>query len=97
MLGFCVGVVGLSLTDFEALTPGECDAVCGAYHNASDVRERAAWERTRMTAYSAASPYLKHKTSPQKFLPLPWDNARRTEVQHDNHAAIAELAALCGQ
>lgn len=100
-----MGVVGLSLSDFMALTPKECDAVCDAYHAARDAAEHSAWERARIGAYSSVSPYFGKgkKMSPQKFLPLPWDHekgergkGREERSGHDNKAAIAQLAALCG-
>lgn len=104
-LGFCVGVVGLSLGDFMVLTPAECDAVCKAYNDRVEREGRMAWERSRVMAYASVSPYFGkgRRLSPQKFLPLPWDGARRSansvgsDLSGDgNRAAIARLAGLCG-
>lgn len=78
LLGWCVGVVGLSLADFLLLTPREAEAVCSAHREAEEMRDRGAWERSRLVAYSAVSPYLGKKgaKSPEKWLPLPWDRKR---------------------
>lgn len=82
-----------------ALTPGECNAVCEAFNEAQEQRERSAWEQTRIAAYSSVSPWMKHKGNPAKFLPLPWDGKRKvgttknTDNAH-NLAALAELATI---
>lgn len=96
-----MGVVGLSLSDFMALTPRECNAVCEAYHEDREQRERSAWEQTRIAAYSSVSPWMKHKGNPAKFLPLPWDGKKgRIEKEKGrtdsvrNMNALAELASL---
>lgn len=108
LLGWCVGVVGLSLADFLLLTPCEAEAVCSAHREAEEMRDRGAWERSRLVAYSAVSPYLGKKgaKSPEKWLPLPWDknslsprpSPRRGEqdTHRENMKAIALLKRLNG-
>lgn len=80
------------------MTPAEVGAVCKAFHDAEDQRDRGAWERSRIMAYSNVSPYFGKgkKMKPQQFLPLPWDkeDIRKRAGKHDNRAAIQQLARL---
>lgn len=71
MMGFCVGVVGISLGDFEAMTMPECEAVCAAYNDDQDTCRRDAWERMRLLATIATQPHSKKKLTPHGFMPLP--------------------------
>lgn len=100
MLGWCLGVVGVSLNDFTLMTPKEAEAVCRAYRDADEQREHEAWERSRIVAYSSVSPYFgKNKQmSPHNFLPFPWDReaGKRPKSEEGNRKSIEMLAALAG-
>lgn len=60
---------GLSVHDFDNLTPEEFNAIA----DAAQFRERAAWERARVVAAIIVQPHLRRRVSPQNLLPLPWD------------------------
>lgn len=98
-MGFCVGVVGLPLADFEMLTLPECEAVCAAYNEAHDADRRDAWERMRLMAAISVQPHVKKRLSPGSLLPLPWDKERkpqRKNTHEENQRNIARLKAMQG-
>ena len=81
----------MRLDDFERMTPDEFSAVCEAHAKTreADSREsweahaktreadsRESWEQTRALAYTLSGPYMKHKTTVQRFWPLPWDEKK---------------------
>lgn len=80
------------------MTPREAEAVCKAYREAEDTRERGAWERARLEAWASVSPYLGKggPKSPKKWLPFPWEKSNYGENpgKHDNKAALALLKKL---
>lgn len=72
-MGVAVGCIGLSLSDFCALTPSEFSATHQKWLEAQDLRERRAWERTRMLATCAVQPYSKKKLKTTDLMVFPWD------------------------
>lgn len=77
LLGLGVGC-GLSVGDFERLTPEEFNAVV----NAGQLREREAWERARTMATIIVQPHVRKRLQPRKLLPLPWDKAKEKRAPH---------------
>lgn len=73
-----MGELGLSLTDFDRLTPDEFGHVWRRHMHAVEQRERSAWERTRTACICALMPYSTRALDPRKVLPLPWDKADDT-------------------
>lgn len=63
----------MSLDDFCALTPGELEAVAGAWSLEQQRQDRGAWERARTVAYIAIQPHITSRLTPRQLLPLPWD------------------------
>ena len=74
MLGYGMGVCGLSFADFCMLTPREFEAVCDAVNEHDDGEQRAAWERARIIGALSVSPWSKGNVELRKVLPLPWDS-----------------------
>lgn len=70
---------GISLDDFDRLTPTEWDAVAVETANMEQRREQLAWQRARMTAYAAVSPYTRQPA--HILFPLPWDKTA-TNIDH---------------
>ena len=44
---------------------------------AIELRERPAWDRARMVAYYAISPYLKNARKINEVIPMPWDKKKQ--------------------
>lgn len=76
-----MGNAGLSLDDFDRLTPAELGAVLERYFARAAREARVAWERTRLLASISISPYIKGTPDPRKILPLPWDNENPENVE----------------
>lgn len=69
-----MGSMGMSLADFERLSPREFDAACKAYGERQEAEARGSWERMRRLAYMVIQPHVKKCPPPEKLCPLPWDN-----------------------
>ncbi len=77
MLGHAIGVLGMSVSDFESLTPEEFTATCRAWSNYQEDMLHGDWERMRMLATITVQPHVKGKMTPQKLLPLPWESPKK--------------------
>lgn len=84
MLGFALGCIHLSYDDFCRLTPDEFNSVCKVYLDQEQSQYKDSWERMRMLACITIQPHVKNKLTPQKLLPLSWDNKkpRKTKAEH---------------
>lgn len=80
MLGYGLGVCGLSFEDFGLLTPSEFQAIAAARHRYDDDREREAWERARIVGVMSVSPWSGKSVDPKRVLPLPWDQRREAQA-----------------
>lgn len=90
--------------DFRLMTPDEFRAVCKAWSEGQENRERGRWERMRLLASIVIQPHVKRRITPERLLPLPWDKEKKndklkmkSEKSHSDDAALRELAALCGR
>ena len=72
MLGWAVGVVGMSVEDFELMDFDDFWEVSKAYREAEKEAMQGEWNRMRLLATYVVMPYSKGIT-PEKLLPLPWD------------------------
>lgn len=77
LLGFALGCVGMSLSDFCGLTPEEFECVCDAYHRQREADYRDGWKRMRMLATVCIQPHVKKRISARELLPFSWDKAGR--------------------
>ena len=75
-MGVAVGCIGLSLDDFSNCDYDEFEAICKAWREMTEGKNREAWERTRITAAICIQPHCKKKITPKQLLPLPWDKKR---------------------
>lgn len=71
-----MGCVGLSLSDFERLTPEEFRSVCKSYAEHEESETRDAWTRMRMLACITIQPHVRQGMTPERLLPLPWDKPK---------------------
>ena len=71
-----MGCLGLSLSDFAALTPDEFRAAADAWRLRREADAEGAWERMRLLAAITIQPHVKKRLTPQQLLPLPWDKPR---------------------
>lgn len=68
-----VGEIGMSLDDFDRLTPAEFEAIFRRWASGQERAERAGWEQTRAQVMAALAPYTDRRLTPHEVLPLPWD------------------------
>ena len=73
LVGIALGVLGMSLEDFDRLTPAEFNAVYDKWSKGEESRRKEEWERARLVATILVSPHVKNKVTPQRLMPLPWD------------------------
>ena len=76
MLGYALGVIGLSYDDFCRLDFEEFDAICRACHSSRESVYREDWERIRLLAAITIQPHLKKKITPQALIPDTWDKQK---------------------
>jgi len=77
-VGLALGSVGMSLADFDALTPEEFAEVYGAWER-SHLREP--WEQVRFLACSNLQPWSKKSLKVTDVCRFSWDNERQ-QAQH---------------
>ncbi len=87
-----MGNAGLSLDDFDRLTPAELGAVLERHFDRAAREARAAWERTRLLASISISPYIKGTPDPRKILLLPWDNEKPENVEKPENPENPDIA-----
>lgn len=75
MLGIALGCIRLSYDDFCKMDFDEFAAVYKAYVEQRDTDFKDNWNRMRLLATITIQPHLskKHKVTPEKLLPFPWD------------------------
>lgn len=89
-MGFALGCIRLSYDDFCRLTPDEFNHVCKAYLDQEQSQYKDNWERMRMLACITIQPHVKNKLTPQKLLPLSWDNRRKSNKAKTEHITAKE-------
>ena len=78
LLGIALGCIRLSYDDFCKLDFEEFAAVYKAYAEQRDTDFKDNWQRMRLLAAIVIQPHLdrRHKVTPEKLLPFPWDKAK---------------------
>lgn len=74
LLGMAVGRIGMSVDDFCRCTPLEFSAIAQGWNEGEQLRERSAWERTRMLCTTMLQPYSKKRLEPQDVMRFAWDD-----------------------
>lgn len=73
MLGLAVGCIGMSRSEFAALTPEEFNAIAEQWH-ANDTRHyRSGWEQARFVALCCLTPYSKRALKPTDIIRFDWE------------------------
>lgn len=85
-MGIALGCIRLSYDDFCKMDFEEFAAVYKAYAEQRDTDFRNEWQRMRLLATIVIQPHLdkRHKITPEKLLPFPWDkkkNPKRGEKE----------------
>lgn len=100
LLGVGVGVLGMSLNDWEALSPEEFEACWHAHADEMERVERGEWERMRLLATIVVQPHCKSKLTARKLLPLPWDGHREPPAvklsPEERHRRMERARGLLG-
>ncbi len=78
-MGYAVGVIGMRLDDFDAMTLREFEAVADAHREHNEGIMRDAWERMRLHAGIVIQPHCKKKLSPKDLLSFPWDKKKSAD------------------
>ena len=73
-----MGGIGMGYGDFCRLDFDEFSAVYKAYAEQRDANFKDNWQRMRLLAAIVIQPHLdrRHKVTPEKLLPFPWDKAQ---------------------
>lgn len=79
--------MGLSLSDFDALTPAEFDS---AYRLFERTQLQEPWERVRFLSTAMLSPWSKKGIKPTDVVKFPWDNQQRLDAPQVNKAEAFE-------
>ena len=79
LLGIALGCIRLSYDDFCKMDFQEFAAVWKAYAEQRDTDFKDRWQRMRMLASITIQPHLvkRHRVTPEKLLPFPWDKPTR--------------------
>lgn len=83
-----IGVVGMSLTDFDTLIWPQVEAISTAYHAREERESQRSWEQTRMIMWQVIRPHLKKgaKLYPKDVLPFSWDASAAPALQDEASA-----------
>lgn len=63
---------------------------------AMEVRQRPDWDRARMVAYYAVSPYLKGAKKINDVIPMPWDAKKQRDARIMSREEFEELVKKRG-
>lgn len=66
----------MSYDELYDLTPRSFNNKMVGWNEMFEFKSQDVWEQTRLLYHATLSPHLKKKESPQKLLPLPWDNKK---------------------
>lgn len=83
-----LGVVGISLTDFDQLDWPQVESISSAYQNKEQEVRQTTWEQTRQLMLVTIRPHLKKgtKISPQDILKFPWDSGSGDNILSEEDA-----------
>lgn len=78
LLGIALGSIGLSYDDFCRLDFDEFTEIYKSYAEQRDADFKDNWQRMRLLATIIIQPHLdrRHKVTPEKLLPFPWDKSK---------------------
>ena len=83
-----LGVIGLSLKDFDSLTPSEFEEIYKAYDNyqtqVNKLTHRAAWIRTRFIVKSIFQVHSKKVIKDQDILEFDWEKTQELKTTELN-------------
>lgn len=97
MLGIAVGAVGMSVEDFDGLTPGEFSEIYRAYAETEEARFRNGWEIARFEALYSIAPHSRKRLKPQDICTFDWEKkARRTNPEDDRETVRRTREMLRG-
>lgn len=103
LLGIALGCIGLSYEDFCKLDFDDFAAIWKAYAEQRDADFKQEWERIRILATIVIQPHIAKgkKVTPEKLLPLPWDNLVKKQgapklSAEEQRKRMEELAAKLG-
>lgn len=92
LLGIALGCIGLSYDDFCKLDFNDFAAIWKAYAEQRDTDFKDRWNRMRILAAITIQPHLskKHRITPKKLLPFPWDKTAAKKRQDAPKMTAAE-------
>lgn len=88
-----MALAGLSLGDFERLTPDELESVFRAWSEERERRRRESWEQLRLGSWLTIRPHCKDLPGPEEVLPFEWDRKMTTPLA-DKETARREVSEL---
>ena len=101
MEGFCVGVLGMSISDYMNAELRTIVNALNQYYELEEERQRQYWERTRWQTAALVNIQLSKKDKIKVFdlLPLPWDDEiQRTTAKpmsyDEQKAAFEKIDAM---
>ena len=89
-MGLALGCIGLSRSDFFALTPEEFNACLAQWQRQEENLFHASWEQARLTGYLALLPYAKKGIKePQDLFRFAWE----IPLETNNKPTVSTLTA----
>lgn len=76
-----LGHIGMSLYDFESLTPSEFKAIADAFSRKEERKLHDDWARMRQLAAIVVQLHSNKKVDATKLMPFPWDK----KAKQDGH------------
>lgn len=75
LFAFCVGTIGMSVSDFYVSTYKEIQYIIHGYKRRIYDRSRESWDQARHIAFFAVVPHVKRGSvsGPKTLMPMPWD------------------------
>ena len=93
-----MGSMGLSLSDFCAMTPHEFNGVLRSWHR---THVEQPWDQTRLLACAMLQPWSKKKLRPEDIMRFSWDEKKTASARpaHDEQSTrqrFEEIRRRCG-
>jgi hypothetical protein len=97
LLGLGLGVIGLCLSDFDAMTPSEFNHVCEAFDNYSTHQYRSSWVRTRFIAKCIFQVNSKKTINDKDIVVFEWEkNNDKNEIKLNSKDAFEQALKRFG-
>lgn len=97
IIGICIGIIGLSLSDTYRLTLDEFNILYEEWDRYRTIAYRTSWEQTRFIAQCALLPYAKRSFRPTDLITFDWERSPVETSQPATREDFERMRARFGE